>query len=370
MVLGDPNITKKGLLALKDSKPVPITAHSHEIIIPCVYTETVKKIMKAKGIELPLSHSKLAELRKIAKATPGKYTPDPTDHKDEGDSHAKGTKDLKKSTKPKSKVKRIIEILKEKRAVVGKNVAHAKAKTNANVLQNVNKIKISLGGAEKKEGGLMRPPIIPQVAPANQYAMIRPFSYAQHSIPHDLTESLKKSEQDKEREAKELEQRTKMTDALTKRMEEQVQQSIQKIRDQLVSASSWMQKTPEHQEHVHSYFEEKEEEKPASATASSSSPPKEEESEAEESEEEEAHGPGDIIGKLTEEAKTGDLKAYLDERTVPALKEYASKLGLSSHISTGTRKPTIVKMIYNQVMYGRYYSREYVDKHGRKVKEI
>ena len=79
MILNDPNITKKGLLALKDSKPVPITAHSHEIIIPCVYTETVKKIMKEKGIELPLNPHKLAELRRIAKATPGKYTPEPSD---------------------------------------------------------------------------------------------------------------------------------------------------------------------------------------------------------------------------------------------------------------------------------------------------
>lgn len=86
----DKNVTKKGLLALKDSKPVPITAHSHEIIVPCVYTETVKKMMKEKGIVLPLTPAKLAELRKIAKATPGQYKPDP-DEKEGGTSHAKGT---------------------------------------------------------------------------------------------------------------------------------------------------------------------------------------------------------------------------------------------------------------------------------------
>jgi len=86
----DKNITKKGLLALKDSKPVPITAHSHEIIVPCVYTETVKKMMKEKGIVLPLTPAKLAELRKIAKATPGQYKADP-DEKAGGTSHAKGT---------------------------------------------------------------------------------------------------------------------------------------------------------------------------------------------------------------------------------------------------------------------------------------
>jgi hypothetical protein len=86
----DSNVTRKGLLALKDSKPVPITAHSHEIIVPCVYTETVKKMMKAKGIELPLTPEKLAALRKIAKATPGKYEPD-KDDKPGGTTHARGT---------------------------------------------------------------------------------------------------------------------------------------------------------------------------------------------------------------------------------------------------------------------------------------
>jgi len=90
MYLGDPNITKKGLLALKDSKPVPITAHSHEIVVPCIYTETVKKIMKQKGIELPLPPAKLAEARKLAKTIPGTYQADP-EEKASGSSHAKGT---------------------------------------------------------------------------------------------------------------------------------------------------------------------------------------------------------------------------------------------------------------------------------------
>ena len=90
MYLGDPNITKKGLLCLKDSKPVPITAHSGECIIPCIYTETVKKVLKAKGIELPLTPAKLAEARKIAKTIPGHYKHDP-DEKEGGTSHAKGT---------------------------------------------------------------------------------------------------------------------------------------------------------------------------------------------------------------------------------------------------------------------------------------
>ena len=54
----DKNVTKEGLLKLKDSKPVPITAHSHEIIIPCVYTETINKVLKEKGI-FPYSNPKI-----------------------------------------------------------------------------------------------------------------------------------------------------------------------------------------------------------------------------------------------------------------------------------------------------------------------
>lgn len=96
MILGDKNITRNGLLALKDSKPVPITAHSHEIIVPCVYTETVKKFMKAKGIDLPLSPHKLAELRKIAKETPGKYQPD---QKEKLESMARGGSVIHSTTK-------------------------------------------------------------------------------------------------------------------------------------------------------------------------------------------------------------------------------------------------------------------------------
>jgi len=93
----DKNVTKEGLLKLKDSKPVPITAHSHEIIIPCVYTEKVQRFLDKEGIKLPLSHHKLAELKKIAKHTKGTLKEE--DNKDEGDSHATGTINLKSSKK-------------------------------------------------------------------------------------------------------------------------------------------------------------------------------------------------------------------------------------------------------------------------------
>jgi hypothetical protein len=92
----DKNVTKQGLLKLKDSKPVPITAHSHEIIIPCVYTEKVQKFLDKEGIKLPLTHHKLAELKRIAQKTKGHLKENDL-KEDEGDSHATGTINLKSS---------------------------------------------------------------------------------------------------------------------------------------------------------------------------------------------------------------------------------------------------------------------------------
>jgi len=148
----DKNVTKKGLLALKDSKPVPITAHSHEIIIPCVYTETVKKMMKAKGIELPLTPAKLAELRKIAKATPGQYKPDP-DEKAGGTSHAKGTTNVTVN------IKNVIahrQGVRRKRG--GRGAAHSKIITS-------------------RASGLIPPPppLHPAMVVNPNYNLIRPF---------------------------------------------------------------------------------------------------------------------------------------------------------------------------------------------------
>jgi hypothetical protein len=94
------NITKKSLLKLKDSKPIPITAHTHEIIVPCVYTETVEKFLDKKGIKLPLTHHQLAEYKRKAAKIKGHYSDSDSDSdSDEGDSHAKGTKNLKKKKK-------------------------------------------------------------------------------------------------------------------------------------------------------------------------------------------------------------------------------------------------------------------------------
>ena len=88
---------KEDLAKLKDSKPVPIIAHSHEVIVPVVYSGLVNKFLEKKGIKLPLTHHQLAELKHDAGVS----------------GYAKGTTNLtvnvnmdKKSKRKKSKAKK------------------------------------------------------------------------------------------------------------------------------------------------------------------------------------------------------------------------------------------------------------------------
>ena len=78
---------KADLAKLKDSKPVPIIAHSHEVIVPVVYSGMVNRFLEHKGIKLPLTHHQLADMKREADC-PG---------------YAKGTKDLKKKKKKRAK---------------------------------------------------------------------------------------------------------------------------------------------------------------------------------------------------------------------------------------------------------------------------
>jgi hypothetical protein len=222
----DPNITKKGLLALKDSKPVPITAHSHEIVVPCVYTETVKKMMKAKGIELPLSHAKLAELRKIAKATPGHYEPD-KDDKAGGSSHAKGTM----------------------------NVGGKKNQASQQIAKQTQKVQIFLDrrtGRKKTRRPRTTTSIPmqgPQMVNPPAYNTIRPFVA---NTPMGFYPSAVKSEEsmraEKEKDAaaqllrdEALKKRTDVLEALIRRSEEVERNSQRHVLSDLISASPWSQ---------------------------------------------------------------------------------------------------------------------------------
>ena len=223
----DSNVTRKGLLALKDSKPVPITAHSHEIVIPCVYTETVKKMMKAKGIELPLTHAKLAELRKIAKATPGHYEADK--EKEGGSSHAKGTMNVigkkNQATQQIAKQTQKVQIFLDRRT--------GRKKTRR---------PRTIASMPTVQGG-------PQMFNPPAYNMIRPFvantPMGYHPSPV-RSEELVKAEKEKDlasqlQREEALQRRTNALEALVRRSEELEQNARRNIERDLVSSSSWSQ---------------------------------------------------------------------------------------------------------------------------------
>lgn len=56
------------LKKLKDSKPIPIIAHSHELVVPVVYAEMTKKFLEKKGVHLPLTHKQLMDMKHKAQS--------------------------------------------------------------------------------------------------------------------------------------------------------------------------------------------------------------------------------------------------------------------------------------------------------------
>lgn len=56
------------LFRLKQSKPIPITAHTNELVVPVVYANMTQKWLKSKGVHLPLTHHQLAEMKKEAQS--------------------------------------------------------------------------------------------------------------------------------------------------------------------------------------------------------------------------------------------------------------------------------------------------------------
>ena len=55
--------TKKQLLELAKSKPINITAHSGELIVPVLYQPQVAKFLKSKHIKLPFNIKELNRLK-------------------------------------------------------------------------------------------------------------------------------------------------------------------------------------------------------------------------------------------------------------------------------------------------------------------
>jgi hypothetical protein len=141
---------KEDLLKLKASKPVPIIAHSGEVIVPVVYSGMVKKYLEGRGVKLPLTHHQLADMKREAKAVGGEP---------EAKAYARGGK-------------------------VTKAKATAKATQQQNVIINLGKTT-KRKVAKKKVPGIAGPllsgssrqppqPPLPQERP-NYFSSIRPF---------------------------------------------------------------------------------------------------------------------------------------------------------------------------------------------------
>lgn len=134
-------VTKNDLLKLKGSKPVPITAHSNEVVVPVVYATRVKQFMKKEGMSVPLSPEQLSTLKSKARDTVGTMDA----------SYAVGGSIKSKKAKAKAKAKKTI----------------SKIKTTGNIKQIVN---IKLGEKAK----IIRRPSVRAKAVGKENIPIRP----------------------------------------------------------------------------------------------------------------------------------------------------------------------------------------------------
>lgn len=176
---------KEDLARLKDSKPIQITAHTHECIVPVVYSGMVNRFLEKKGVHLPLTHHQLADMKREA-GTPG---------------YAKGTKDLKKK-KGKGKSKAV------------------------NVSQNVV-VNVTRPVRTSKAKGLYD-----QLRPSN-YAMIRSTGVPMLDYAKAEREAKAKETDALEQYKKEVESRRKLIEQLQSSADDSV-----KIKAPLVASSS------------------------------------------------------------------------------------------------------------------------------------
>ena len=190
-------ISKNDLLKLKDSKPIPITAHTHEVVVPVVYASKVNKFLKKEGIKLPLTHHQLADLKRKAAKVHGKMKEESeSDNEEEGNSHARGTHSIKVSN-----VKGPVYI----------NTQPTKAKRKRGKRAPSRKIITSASGLiPNPVGPRIQPPPSNTLRPNYAaFAAIRPqgITYSANTPTlHDIQKELQ-AEQKKEREA--LEKREK-----------------------------------------------------------------------------------------------------------------------------------------------------------------
>lgn len=143
-------VTKNDLLKLKNSKAVPITAHSHEVVVPVVYATRVKEFMRKEGMRVPLKPEELQTLKQKARQTEGEmeaYAKGGTIKGKKAKAKAKGKAKVKATTVIKrGNIKQIVNIkLGEKAKIIRRPSARAKAigKDNIPIRPGVSTYAIS-----------------------------------------------------------------------------------------------------------------------------------------------------------------------------------------------------------------------------------
>ena len=220
-------ISKNDLLKLKASKPIPITAHTHEVVVPVVFASKVNEFLKKEGIKLPLTHHQLAEYKRKAAKVHGKIEED--DEEDEGNSHARGTHSIKVSN-----VKGPVYI----------NTQPNKARRKRGKRAPSRKIITSASGLIPTPASMrIQPPPSNTIRPNyNTFAMIRPqgITYSANTptlldIQQELKAEQKKEKEVIEKREKELitqgEIQKKNIDSLTKALEAEKKKEQALIRE-------------------------------------------------------------------------------------------------------------------------------------------
>jgi len=183
-------IKKDDLEKLKESKPVPITAHSGELVVPVVYASTVQKFLEKKGVKLPLTHKQLAEMKREA-ASIGAKIKSEKPNKDKKMSHhylsdtkGEAMKALKDNQKGPKKAKQLKKAKQPKGISVKKEKPVSQEQT---VIVNIHK--------NKRAAPAQRPSAVSHLASiasrANNFAAISPYNLGPQMIGAPLDDKAK-----------------------------------------------------------------------------------------------------------------------------------------------------------------------------------
>jgi len=185
-------IKKDDLAKLKESKPVPITAHSGELVVPVVYANTVQKFLEKKGVKLPLTHKQLADMKREA-ASIGTKIKSEKPHKDKKMSHhylsdpkGEAMKALKDNQKGPKKAKQPKQPKQPKQS---KGVSVKKAKGTSQeqtVIVNINKSKRAAPAQPQRQSHLAS-----IASRANNFAAISPYNLGPQMIGAPIDDKAK-----------------------------------------------------------------------------------------------------------------------------------------------------------------------------------